>query len=108
MGVGRQQQHPDAMFQSFKITVPVDDYRESLDSESWPNGGCTILYRDDLNCQPIYIEHSKRVCGVRYELNKSSICIFNVYMPCDNHTADTHYDYNCVMSDISLYFIIII
>ena len=25
-------------------------------------------------------------------------------MPCDNHTADTHYDYNYVLSDISLYF----
>ena len=25
-------------------------------------------------------------------------------MPCDNHTADTHNDYNCVMSDISLNF----
>ena len=25
-------------------------------------------------------------------------------MPCDNHTANTHYDYNCVLSDISLYF----
>ena len=25
-------------------------------------------------------------------------------MPCDNHTADSHYDYNCVLSDISLYF----
>ena len=30
--------NPDAMFQSFKITVPADDYRESLDPESWPNG----------------------------------------------------------------------
>ena len=30
--------NPDAMIQSFKITVPADDYRESLDPESWPNG----------------------------------------------------------------------
>ena len=28
--------NPDAMFQSFKITVPAHDYRESLDPESWP------------------------------------------------------------------------
>ena len=28
----------DDMFQSFKITVPADDYRESLDPECCPNG----------------------------------------------------------------------
>ena len=29
---------PDDMFQYFKIAVPADDYHESLDPESWPNG----------------------------------------------------------------------
>ena len=54
-------------------SINVCSMEESVFLTGRPHGGCTILYRDDLNCKTIYIEHSKRVCGVTYELNKSSI-----------------------------------
>ena len=61
------------MFSQYFIkyrSINVCGMEESVLITGRPHGGCTILYRDDLNCKPIYIEHSKRVCGVRYELNK--------------------------------------
>ena len=68
-----------------------------------PYGGCSIIYKDTFKVTPIYFSFEKRVCGIKIALRQSVSLIFNVYMPCDDNTAESFEIYNHVLSVISMY-----
>ena len=64
-------------------------------------GGCTILYRSFSQVpEKIWFE-SKRICAIKLKVYFGDLYIFNVYMPCDQHTFID--DYINVLSEISHY-----
>ena len=71
-----------------------------------PYGGCIILHTSACtDIYPIYLDDSKRTCGIKWNLHISDgfVNLFTVYMPCDVHTAMYHHDLNNVLSSITMY-----
>ena len=64
------------------------------------HGGCTILYKSSCTeIYPIYLDDSKRTCGIKCKLHNSDgfVNVFTVNMPCDVNTAMDHHDFNNVL-----------
>ena len=85
-------------------SINVCGMDESIYNVGRPYGGCSILYSATIKgITPIILPDSKRICGIKYELNDLCLIIFNVYMPCDLNNDHCFYEYNNVLSEIAFY-----
>ena len=76
---------------------------ESIFCHGRPHGGCSILYSDQYDVTPIYFKEERRIVGIKIYLCNSIFHIFNVYMPCDDHSTDAYDMNNHVLKTVSLY-----
>jgi hypothetical protein len=58
-----------------------------------PYGGCAILWKKSFKCkiEPVTC-NLNRLCAVKMIINKITLLILNVYMPCDANDNNTLYD----------------
>ena len=80
----------------------VSGMDETKDIYGRPYGGCAILWNKSLcnHIKPLSTK-SKRFAAVSVKLESCSLCIINVYMPCDKGTCNLDV-FSDVLDDISM------
>ena len=76
---------------------------ENVSLEGRPYGGCAILYKSSINkCVINEVKcQNQRLCGINIILDRFSILILNMYMPCDTNRQDDNLtSYTEVLSEI--------
>ena len=76
---------------------------ENVSLEGRPYGGCAILYKSSINkCVINEVKcQNQRLCGINIILDRFSILILNMYMPCDTNRQDDNLtSYMEVLSEI--------
>ena len=89
-------------FDKYK-SINICGMDESIFCHGRPHGGCSILYSNQYDVTPIYFKEERRIVGIKISLCNSIFHIFNVYMPCDDHSTDAYDMYNHVLNTVSLY-----
>ena len=89
-------------FDKYK-SINICGMDESIFCHGRPHGGCSILYSNQYDVTPIYFKEERRIVGIKISLCNSTFNIFNVYMPCDDHSTDAYDMYNHVLNTVSLY-----
>ena len=67
-----------------------------------PHGGVLIIYPNSIGNNVKYLPTlSKRVCALSLQIDKITVYLFSVYMPCDTNESSNRNEYESILSEIS-------